>query len=319
MIEFQNVSKAYDGAKVIDDLSLTIARGEFAVLIGASGSGKSTTLKMINRLIEHDRGRILIAGEQIRSFKPEELRRRMGYAIQSTGLFPHWTVEQNIATVPALLKWKPARIRERVTELLELLGLAPALFRGRYPQQLSGGQQQRVGVARALAADPEVLLMDEPFGALDPITRASLQAELGRIHRLSGKTIVLVTHDIDEALRLATRIVMLDHGRIVQAGTPAELLAHPASELVAEFIGRGDVGIKLLGLRSVADAMRADEHADEPADEHLDSAPIAAGMSLREALSLFVSRRTDRLCVVDAQQRTLGTIHFADLLKAPPR
>ena len=312
MIEFQQVSKAYDGAKVIDDLSLTIARGEFAVLIGASGSGKSTTLKMINRLIEHDSGRILIAGEQIRSFKPEELRRRMGYAIQSTGLFPHWTVEQNIATVPELLKWKPARIRERVTELLELLGLEPAHFRTRYPQQLSGGQQQRVGVARALAADPEVLLMDEPFGALDPITRASLQAELARIHRLSGKTIVLVTHDIDEALRLATRIVMLDHGRIVQAGTPAELLAQPAHALVADFIGRGDVGIKLLGLRTVADAMRAGE-----AGEAVEGEPIDAGSSLREALSVFVARRVEVLRVIDAQQHDLGTLRFADLLKAP--
>jgi osmoprotectant transport system ATP-binding protein len=284
------------------------------VLIGASGSGKSTTLKMINRLIEHDSGRILIAGDQIRSFKPEELRRRMGYAIQSIGLFPHWTVEKNIATVPELLKWTPARIHDRVTELLELLGLEPKHFRGRYPHQLSGGQQQRVGVARALAADPEVLLMDEPFGALDPITRATLQAELARIHRLSHKTIVLVTHDIDEALRLATRIVMLDHGRIVQAGTPAELLAHPANEHVADFIGRGDVGIKLLGLRTVADAMRAGESEQGNAG----GAPIAADMSLREALSLFVSRRVDRLQVVDAQQRTLGTLHFADLLKAVP-
>ena len=314
MIEFQNVSKAYDGAKVIDDLSLTIARGEFAVLIGASGSGKSTTLKMINRLIEHDSGRILIAGEQIRSFKSEELRRRMGYAIQSTGLFPHWTVEKNIATVPQLLKWKPARIRDRVTELLELLGLAPALFRARYPQQLSGGQQQRVGVARALAADPEVLLMDEPFGALDPITRASLQAELARIHRLSGKTIVLVTHDIDEALRLATRIVMLDHGRIVQAGTPAALLAHPANALVVDFIGRGDVGIKLLGLRTVRDVMRVGEG---DGTEAVGGEAIAAGLNLREALSLFVARRVETLRVVDDQQRTLGTLHFADLLKAP--
>jgi osmoprotectant transport system ATP-binding protein len=313
MIEFQQVGKAYDGTKVIDDLSLTIARGEFAVLIGASGSGKSTTLKMINRLIEHDSGRILIAGEQIRSFQPEELRRRMGYAIQSIGLFPHWTVEKNIATVPALLKWKPTRIRERVTELLELLGLEPALFRARYPQQLSGGQQQRVGVARALAADPEVLLMDEPFGALDPITRASLQAELARIHRLSGKTIVLVTHDIDEALLLATRVVMLDHGRIVQAGTPAELLAQPANALVADFIGRGVVGIKLLGLRTVRDAMRAGE-----GNEVVDGEAIAAGMNLREALSLFVARRVDTLRVVDDQQRTQGRLHFADLLKAPP-
>ena len=306
MIEFQHVSKAYDGVKVIEDFSLSIARGEFAVLIGASGSGKSTTLRMINRLIEHDSGRILIAGEQIRSFRAEDLRRRMGYAIQSIGLFPHWTVEKNIATVPELLKWKPARIRERVTELLELLGMEPALYRSRFPRQLSGGQQQRVGVARALAADPEVLLMDEPFGALDPITRATLQAEMARIHRLSGKTIVMVTHDIDEALRLATRIVMLDQGRIVQAGTPAQILSQPANDLVADFIGRGDVGIKLLGLRTVADCLRLGEAAD--------GEPIASSMSLREALAVFVARRVDRLAVVDAEGHRGGAIHFTDLL-----
>ena len=308
MIEFQQVSKAYDGRLAIADLSLKIERGEFAVLIGASGSGKSTVLRMINRLIEHDSGRILIAGDEIRSFRPEELRRRMGYAIQSIGLFPHCTVDKNIATVPELLKWKSSRIRDRVTELLELLGLEPGLYRTRYPRQLSGGQQQRVGVARALAADPEVLLMDEPFGALDPITRATLQAEMTRIHRLSGKTIVLVTHDIDEALLLATRIVMLDQGRIVQLGTPAEILSHPANDLVSDFIGRSDVGIKLLGLQTVADRLRRGETAD--------GEPIASGMSLREALSEFVARRVDRLQVVDDHGQTLGAIRFTDLLGA---
>ncbi len=237
MIELQQVSKAFGTAKAIADLSLTVRQGEVTVLIGSSGSGKSTTLKMMNRLIEHDSGRILFAGDEIRSFRPEELRRRMGYAIQSIGLFPHWTVEKNIGTVAELLKWPHARIRARVTELLELLDLKPALYRGRYPHQLSGGQQQRVGVARALAGDPEVLLMDEPFGALDPLTRVALQKELVRIHRASGKTIVLVTHDIDEALRLATRVVLLDHGRVVQSGTPMQILAQPASEFVTDFVG----------------------------------------------------------------------------------
>ena len=310
MIEFQQVGKDYDGVPVIDDLSLTIARGEFAVLIGASGSGKSTTLRMINRLVEHDRGRILIAGEQIRSFQPEALRRRMGYAIQSIGLFPHWTVAQNIATVPTLLKWSAARIEARVNELLELLGLEPGTYRKRFPRQLSGGQQQRVGVARALAADPEVLLMDEPFGALDPLTRAALQVEMARIHRLSGKTIVLVTHDIDEALRLATRIVMLDRGSIVQAGTPAELLARPADARVLDFIGRSERGIQLLGLRRVGDCTRAGESAG--------GAPIEATASLREALSVFVTRGVDRLAVVGADGRALGAIRFADLLRPRP-
>ncbi|HEX7156191.1 MAG TPA: ATP-binding cassette domain-containing protein, partial [Burkholderiaceae bacterium] len=192
MIELREVGKSFGAARAVDGISLTIERGEFIALIGASGSGKSTTLKMINRLVEHDRGRILFMGREIRSFRPEDLRRRMGYAIQSTGLFPHWTVARNVATVPELLGWAPARIRERVDQLLELLHLEPATFRGRYPHELSGGQQQRVGVARALAADPEVLLMDEPFGALDPITRRSLQHELAAIHRSSGKTVVLV-------------------------------------------------------------------------------------------------------------------------------
>jgi osmoprotectant transport system ATP-binding protein len=277
------------------------------VLIGTSGSGKSTTLKMINRLIEHDAGRILFAGEEIRSFAPEAIRRRMGYAIQSIGLFPHWTVEQNIATVPQLLHWPKAKIRDRVTELLELLHLDPAEFRQRYPHQLSGGQQQRVGVARALAADPEVLLMDEPFGALDPVTRAALQDEIARIHKLSGKTIVLVTHDIDEALNLADTIVLMDQGRIVQRGSPTALLAAPANDFVRDFIGRSDIGIKLLALDRVAGRARPGETA---AGE-----PIAASTSLREALSTFVARRVDRLPVVDEHGRPAGTLHFADLLE----
>ena len=221
MIEFQQVGKDYDGLTVIEDLSLTVAKGEFLVMIGASGSGKSTLLKMINRLVEHDRGRILFAGEQIRSFAPEQLRRRMGYAIQSTGLFPHWTVERNIASVPTLLKWKAARIRERVTELLELLGLDAAQYRGRYPHQLSGGQQQRVGVARALAADPEVLLMDEPFGALDALTRERMQELLLKVWQATGKTIVLVTHGVEEAVFLATDLVVLSR-------RPARIVTHRA-------------------------------------------------------------------------------------------
>jgi osmoprotectant transport system ATP-binding protein len=187
------------------------------VLVGTSGSGKSTTLKMINRLLEPDRGTIRFAGEDIRQQPVLTLRRRMGYAIQSIGLFPHWTVAQNIATVPQLQKWPRARIADRVDELMALLGLE-ATLRDRYPHQLSGGQQQRVGVARALAADPEVLLMDEPFGALDPVTREALQQEMLRIHRLLGRTIVLVTHDIDEALRLADHLVLMDGGEVVQQG-----------------------------------------------------------------------------------------------------
>jgi osmoprotectant transport system ATP-binding protein len=307
MIELRNVCKAFGATRAVDDVSLAIDPGELLVLIGASGSGKSTLLKMMNRLVEHDSGMILFKGQQIRSFRPEDLRRRMGYAIQSIGLFPHWSVARNIATVPALLGWPAPRIAARVDELLALLGLAPALYRDRHPQQLSGGQQQRVGVARALAADPEVLLMDEPFGALDPITRQSLQAELARIHQASGKTIVMVTHDIEEALRLATRIVLLDHGRIVQIGTPTRLLAAPVNDHVRDFIGRHDLGLKLLGLQTVADHVRVGEHAD--------GVPLAATLSLRDALSAFVERRTERLPVVDAEGRSIGVIRYSDLLQ----
>lgn len=306
MITFSGVSKHFAGKAVVQDIDLHIARGEFTVLIGTSGSGKSTTLKMINRLIEHDRGQITFADEPIEKFRAQDLRRRMGYAIQSIGLFPHWTVEENIATVPQLLKWPKARIRDRVTELMTLLHLDPQQFRQRYPHQLSGGQQQRVGVARALASDPEVLLMDEPFGALDPVTRATLQHEIARIHQMSGRTIVLVTHDIDEALALADRIVLLGDGKIVQQGTPLDMLTRPATPFVRDFFGRSDMGIKLLSLAQVGDRTRRGEEA---AGE-----PIAASMTLREALSVFVARHTERLPVVDESGQSLGVLHFSDLI-----
>jgi osmoprotectant transport system ATP-binding protein len=310
VITFEHVSKAFADVVAIDDLSLTIEEGEFVVVIGRSGSGKSTTLKMLNRLVEHDRGRILFAGEEIRSFDPEALRRRMGYAIQSIGLFPHWTVEQNIATVPDLLGWPRSRVRDRVTELMELLDLAPETYRGRYPHQLSGGQQQRVGVARALAGDPAVLLMDEPFGSLDPVTRDALQQEISRIHKASGKTILFVTHDIDEALRLATRIVLLDRGRIVQVGTAREILANPATDFVSDFVGRSDIGIKLLGLDTVAAFVR---HGETAAGE-----PISISASLREALSTSIARHVDRLPVADGEGRLVGVIALADITKPQP-
>ena len=307
MIAFEHVGKAYDGRVAVDDVSLSIAEGEFVVVIGPSGSGKSTMLKMVNRLVEHDRGRILFAGDEIRRFKPEALRLRMGYAIQSIGLIPHWTVEQNIAAVPELLGWPRSRVRDRVTELLELLDLAPATYRRRYPHQLSGGQQQRVGVARALAGDPAILLMDEPFGSLDPVTRDALQQEIARIHKASGKTILFVTHDIDEALRLATRIVLLDQGRVVQDGTPREILAYPAADFVSEFVGRGDIGLKLLGLDTVSGLVRRGESAAG------DAIPISA--SLREALSIAIARGVDRLPVADDQGRAVGAIALADITK----
>ncbi|ADO08837.1 putative ABC transporter, ATP-binding protein [Pantoea vagans C9-1] len=306
MIEFDGVSRAFNGKAAVKDLSLQVAKGEFCVLLGTSGSGKSTTLKMINRLVEFDSGEIRFAGESIRQLDARTLRRRMGYAIQSIGLFPHWTVRKNIATVPVLLGWSRAQIDERIAALLALLNLDAQLL-NRYPHQLSGGQQQRVGVARALAADPEVLLMDEPFGALDPVTRGVLQQEMLRIHRLSGRTIVLVTHDIDEALTLADRIVLMDNGEIVQQGRPAELLTQPKNDFVRDFFGRSEMGVRLLSLEQVGNAVRR--------GEWLAGEPIAAALTLRDALSQFIARRTDKLPVVDDRQQPLGVLHFGDLLQ----
>ncbi len=306
MIEFDGVSRAFNGKAAVKDLSLQVAKGEFCVLLGTSGSGKSTTLKMINRLVEFDSGDIRFAGESVRQLDARTLRRRMGYAIQSIGLFPHWTVRKNIATVPVLLGWSRAQIDERIAALLALLNLDAQLL-NRYPHQLSGGQQQRVGVARALAADPEVLLMDEPFGALDPVTRGVLQQEMLRIHRLSGRTIVLVTHDIDEALTLADRIVLMDNGEIVQQGRPAELLTQPKNNFVRDFFGRSEMGVRLLSLEQVGNAVRR--------GEWLAGEPIAAALTLRDALSQFIARRTDKLPVVDDQQQPLGVLHFGDLLQ----
>ncbi len=220
-------------------------------------------------------------------------------------------MEQNIAAVPSLLKWPAARTRDRVAELLDLLHLPANDFRHRYPHELSGGQQQRVGVARALAADPEVLLMDEPFGALDPVTRASLQQEVARIQSLSGKTIVLVTHDIDEALLLGQTIVLMDKGRIVQQGSPESFLISPANDFVRDFVGRGDAGVRLLGLQKVAGRVH-------PAD-HAGGEPIQSDDTLREALSQFVTRKVDRLPVVDERGNPAGALHFSDLLDREAR
>jgi osmoprotectant transport system ATP-binding protein len=307
MIEIDNVTKSYGDRRVVDGLSLTVPAGELCVLLGASGCGKSTTLKMINRLVPTDSGSIRVAGEDITNVPAEVLRRRTGYAIQSIGLFPHWSVEDNIATVPRLLKWPEARRRDRVTELLEMFRLDPASYRGKFPHQLSGGEQQRVGVARALAADPALLLMDEPFGALDPITRDALQGELARIHRATAKTIVFVTHDIEEALRLATRIAVMQKGRIAQLGSPLEILEHPASDFVADFVGGQGIGLKLLSVRKIADRMRSGETAE--------GEPLSADTALRDALSAMTLRRTDRLPVCDAAGRSLGMITLADLIR----
>ena len=307
MIEIDQVSKSYGERRVVDRLSLTVGAGELCVLIGTSGCGKSTTLRMINRLIPTESGSIRVGGEDVASVPAEALRRRIGYAIQSIGLFPHWTVADNIATVPRLLKWREARVRDRVGELLELFRLDPPTYRGKYPHQLSGGEQQRVGVARALAADPELLLMDEPFAAVDPITRDALQAELAHIHRATGKTIVFVTHDIEEALRLATRIAIMDSGRIVQLGEPLDILEHPVNDFVRDFVGHQGLGLKLLSVRRIADRLRRDETAE--------GEPLALDASLGEALSAMTTRHTDRLPVSDTEGRKIGVIALGDLVR----
>ena len=307
MIEIDKVTKSYGDRRVVDSLSLTVGAGELCVLLGSSGCGKSTTLRMINRLIPTDGGSIRLGGEDVASVSPEALRRRIGYAIQSIGLFPHWTVEDNIATVPRLLKWPEARVRDRVGELLELFRLDPRGYSGKYPHQLSGGEQQRVGVARALAADPELLLMDEPFAAVDPITRDALQAELARIHQTTGKTIVFVTHDIDEALRLATMIAIMDRGQIVQLGAPLDILEHPANDFVREFVGRQGLGLKLLSVRKIADRLQPGETAE--------GEPLPLDASLGDALSAMTARHTDRIPVCDAEGHKVGVIALADLVR----
>ena len=307
MIEIEDVTKTYQGRPVVNDLSLTIPDGALCVLLGPSGCGKSTTLRMINRLISFDSGSIRVGGEDIGRVPPEELRRRIGYAIQSTGLFPHWRVEDNIATVPRLLGWPRQRVRDRVTERLELFRLSPETYRHKYPHQLSGGEQQRVGVARALAADPAVLLMDEPFAAVDPLVRDALQGEIARIHRATGKTIVFVTHDIDEALRLATVIAIMERGRLAQSGAPLDIVERPASDFVREFVGNEAAGLKSLALRKVSErAQPGDSAAGEP---------ISSGASLRDALAAMTARRTDRLPVIDDIGRPAGIITLADLVR----
>ncbi len=237
MIELEGVSKDYDGVPAVRDLNLKVNEGEVCVLIGPSGCGKSTTLRLINRLLEPTVGTVRVQGRDVRSFQPALLRRRIGYVIQNVGLFPHLTVAENIGVVPHLLGWDRRRIAGRADELLALIGLAPDRYRDKTPAELSGGEAQRVGVARALAADPPILLMDEPFGAVDPLNREALQGEFLRIQRELRKTVVFVTHDLDEAVRLADRIVLMRAGRVVQADTPENLLARPANTFVRSFVG----------------------------------------------------------------------------------
>lgn len=293
MINMEHVTKRFaaDGPASVDDLSLVVPEGTTTALIGPSGCGKTTTMRMINRLIDPTEGKIIVNGEDVTKVDPVELRRHIGYVIQQVGLFPHMTIAQNIAAVPKLLGWTEAKITRRTEELLDLVGLDPSEMLKRYPRQLSGGQRQRIGVARALAADPPVLLMDEPFGAIDPIARTRLQDEFRQILRRVRKTVVLVTHDLDEAIRLGDRIAIMKSGKIVQYDTPDAVLSHPADAFVENFVGI-DRAIKRLSLFTVNDAMNT-------TTPRTDASTVAPTSSLRDALALMVAANSDVLAVVD--------------------
>jgi osmoprotectant transport system ATP-binding protein len=303
-IRLEHLSKRFPGtdAPAVGSLDLALPTGTLTALVGPSGCGKTTTLKMINRLIEPTSGTIELFGNDIRHMPVHELRRGMGYVIQQIGLFPHKTIADNIATVPRLLGWDKARVKDRTQELIDLVGLDPKIMR-RYPAELSGGQQQRVGVARALAADPPVLLMDEPYSAVDPIVRTRLQDELISLQRRVRKTIVLVTHDIDEAIKLADRIALLNiGGKLEQFGPPDELLRAPANAFVEQFLGH-ERALKRMTLLRVRD-VRLD-----PSPISLNGAPtVSLDTGLREALDVLISSRSHHLVVVDGAERPVGSL-----------
>ncbi|MCM3177532.1 betaine/proline/choline family ABC transporter ATP-binding protein [Cytobacillus horneckiae] len=296
MLKFDHVSKVYKGGKkAVNDLNLEFNKGEFIVFIGPSGCGKTTTMKMINRLIEPSEGTIYINNEDIMKKDPVKLRREIGYVIQQIGLFPHMTIQENISLVLKLLKWPEEKRKARAKELLSLVDMTPD-YLDRYPHELSGGQQQRIGVLRALAADQPLILMDEPFGALDPITRDSLQDEFKKLQKKLGKTIVFVTHDMDEALKLADKIVILRGGQLVQCGTPDEILREPANEFVEEFIGKERLVQAKPNITTVEQIMNPHPIT------------IMSGQSLTEAITLMKQHRVDSLLVVDENHVLEGYI-----------
>jgi len=314
MIEFRDVSKTYPGSDrpVVNDLSFEVPEGEICVLVGPSGCGKTTTMRMVNRLIEPTAGEILIDGEPNTAMSGTGLRRKIGYAIQQIGLFPHRTIAENISTVPSLLGWDKQRIRRRVDELLELVGLDADEYRNRYPAELSGGQQQRVGVARAMAADPPIMLMDEPFGAVDPITRERLQDEFLSIQQNIKKTIVFVTHDIDEAIKIGDKIAILKQGGfLAQYDTPENILSNPNSEFVASFVGNDRI-LKRLSLVRVGDIEL------EPANGGTDDLPrISEQLTVRDALSEIIGSGATRGVVEKGGEKRLLTIDTIEELSRP--
>jgi len=305
MISVESLTKQYGATAVVDGVSMLIERNSITVIVGTSGSGKSTLLRMINRLVEPTRGRVLIDGNDTTGEPAYLLRRRIGYVIQGHGLFPHRTVAENIATVPRLLGWDAARIRARVEELLRVFQLDPDAYAGAFPHQLSGGQQQRVGVARALAAEPAVLLMDEPFGALDPIIRTKAQDDLLDIQRRFGTTIVLVTHDMDEAFRLGHHVAVMSHGRLLQYDRPAVLLTRPADPFVSRMTGASDRAMRLLSLTTAGEAALPGA-SNGPA--------VASSASLREVLSELVWCGAESAAVMDADGTPRGYLTIAAIL-----
>lgn len=313
-IVYKNVYKRYPKAQnfAVNNVNLEVEEGEFIVFLGPSGCGKTTLLKMTNRLYEVTEGTIEFNGKNVMDFKPEDLRRQIGYVIQQSGLFPHMTIEQNIAVVPRLLKWEEKKISERIDELLTLVHLDPTQFRKRYPSQLSGGQQQRVGIARALAANPSVLLMDEPFGAIDAITRTSLQDELHKIQREFKKTILFVTHDVDEALRLADKIVIMRNGEIIQFATPYEIISNPVNDFVKELVGNRDIFRKMNLLR-ISDILDTKIGSGEPIIQN--QFTISIESTLNEAFTRLVETGINELIVVDENERKVDTITIDKIIK----
>ncbi|TFJ93070.1 betaine/proline/choline family ABC transporter ATP-binding protein [Lentibacillus salicampi] len=300
MIELKGINKIYDdGFQALKDIDLTFEEGKINVLIGPSGCGKTTTMKLLNRLTDYTDGDILIDDQNMKQINPFELRRQMGYVIQNIGLFPHMSIFDNVATVPKLLKWNKHKIRERVDELLNMVNLDPETYRNRYPAELSGGQQQRIGVIRALAAEPSTILMDEPFSALDPISREQLQDELTKLQQEINKTIIFVTHDMDEAIKIADQIILMKDGEIVQKGAPQEILANPANEFVTEFIGEDR-------LENVLPSIQDMIQSDYPS--------ISLNTTVEQSIQLLSRYQISDIPVVDENGAFNGIVNLFDLL-----
>lgn len=311
MIKLENITKSYDGITAVKDLTLEVKEGEFVVLLGPSGCGKTTTLKMINRLITPTSGRIYVEGQDISTVNPIELRRQIGYVIQRIGLLPHMTISDNIALVPRLKGWSKDKRIKRTDELLDMVDLDPETYRDKYPHQLSGGERQRIGVARALAVDPPILLMDEPFGALDPITRVQLQDEFLKLEEQVKKTVIFVTHDMDEAVRLADKIAIMDDGQLHQYATPMEILKHPADDFVAQFMG-GDRFFRQLKLLTVRDVMQV-SLGDIPGAQESEAQEAIPSISsecrLDIALEKMLTAGKDQLSVEDERGTSIGILN----------